>query len=223
MTLRGKTIIAIIVLAVFGITVYYLIQQEQDVTSVPNIPLMKEEVDEQKEKFKEQTKPSSMVEDTQSGKGITAIGDSVILGVSSYLENMLPGIVIDGKVGRQMTHAQDVIDELKAQGKLGDRIIIELGTNGLFNKEKLRNLLHSLSGAEQIFLVNTRVPKDWQDTVNKGITEVAKEFSNTTVVDWYSASEGKDDYFTQDGVHLQPNGAKYYASIIAEAVKEASR
>ncbi|WP_438941204.1 acyltransferase family protein [Lysinibacillus parviboronicapiens] len=165
---------------------------------------------------------SSWDEDTRSGKGITVIGDSVILGVASYLENILPGIVIDGKVGRQMTHAQEVIDELKAQGKLGDQIIIELGTNGPFNKEKLRNLLHSLSDVEQIFLVNTRVPKEWQDTVNKSIKEVAEDFSNTTVVDWYTASEGKDNYFTQDGVHLQPKGAKYYASIIAEAVKGTS-
>lgn len=230
MTPRGKTIIAITILAIFGIAVYYFIQEEQDVTPVPDKPVLKVEVYDQKEKIKEevydqkekpreQTQPSFREEDTQSGKGITAIGDSVILGVASYLENMLPGIVIDGEVGRQMTHAQDVIDELKAQGKLGDRIIIELGTNGLFDKEKLRKLLHSISGAEQIFLVNTRVPKEWQDTVNKGITEVAKEFSNTTIVDWYSASEGKGEYFTQDGVHLQPKGAKYYASIIAESVK----
>ncbi|WP_054767586.1 SGNH/GDSL hydrolase family protein [Lysinibacillus parviboronicapiens] len=223
MTQRNKTIIASIILAIIGIAVYCYLQQEHDLKEDPDKPVLKQEADDQKEIVKEQTQLSSWDEDARSGKGITAIGDSVILGVASYLENILPGIVIDGKVGRQMTHAQEVIDELKVQGKLGDQIIIELGTNGPFNKEKLRNLLYSLSDVEQIFLVNTRVPKEWQDTVNKSIEEVAEDFSNTTVVDWYSASEGKDDYFTQDGVHLQPKGAKYYASIIAEAVKGTSQ
>lgn len=195
----------------------YMHQEKEDKAVLDKTEL-KEATDDQTEKVKQQTQPSSGVVDTQLGKGITMIGDSVILGAASYLENILPGIVIDGEVGRQMIHARDVIDQLKENERLGDRIIIELGTNGSFNTKHLRNLLYSLSDTKQIFLVNTRVPREWQDTVNEGITEVAKDFSNTTVVDWYSASEGKDDFFTQDGAHLKPEGAKYYASIIAEAV-----
>lgn len=165
----------------------------------------------------EHNKPLPM--EIQSGKGITAIGDSVILDAAPFLEKMLPGIVVDGKVGRQMLQAQDVIDRFKVQGRLGDRVMIELGTNGAFNTKQLRNLLQSLNDVKQIILVNTRVPRKWQDTVNKDITEVSNEFSNTTVVDWYSASEGKDDYFYRDGVHLKREGAEYYASILAKAVK----
>ncbi|MCJ8013756.1 hypothetical protein MUG84_18680 [Paenibacillus sp. KQZ6P-2] len=125
------------------------------------------------------------------GKGITAIGDSVMLDAAPLLEKKLPGIVVDGKVGRQMRQAADVVERLKAQGRLGDRIIIELGTNGSFNKKLLRNLLHSLGEDKQIILVNTRVPRKWQDTVNRDISEVSNEFGNATVVDWYAASEGR--------------------------------
>lgn len=167
------------------------------------------------------TPPESSIplsEDTQSGKDITAIGDSVILDAAPFLEKMLPGIVVDGKVGRQMWQAQDVVDQLKAQGKLGKRIIIELGTNGAFRSDQLRSLLQSLEDAEQIILVNTRVPRKWQDTVNTDLAEVSNDFSNATVVDWYSASEGKDDFFYRDGVHLMRDGAEYYASILAKAV-----
>ncbi|WP_056686332.1 SGNH/GDSL hydrolase family protein [Cytobacillus solani] len=199
-------------------TLHYMQQEKVDKAALDKLGL-NEGTDDQTEKVNEQNQPSSIDEDTQLGKGITVIGDSVILGAASYLENILPGVVIDGEVGRQMIHAQGVIDRLKEEGRLGDRIIIELGTNGSFNTKQLRNLLYSLSNAEQIFLVNTRVPREWQDTVNEDITEVAKEFSNTTVIDWHSASEGKDYFFTQDGAHLKSEGAKYYASIIAEAVK----
>nr|WP_228101433.1 acyltransferase family protein [Paenibacillus donghaensis] len=154
----------------------------------------------------------------QSGEGITAIGDSVILDAKPFLKKMLPGIVVDGQVGRQMWQVQEVVNELKARGMLGDRIIIELGTNGPFNTKQLRELLQSLGDDKQIILVNTRVPRNWQDTVNAAIEKVSKDFSNTTVVDWYSASEGKDDYFYRDGVHLKRNGAKYYASILVNAI-----
>ncbi|MDR9854874.1 acyltransferase family protein [Paenibacillus sp. VCA1] len=153
-----------------------------------------------------------------SGQGITAIGDSVMLDAAPFLEQMLPGIVVDGKVGRQMRQAEDVIERLEAEGHLGDRIIIELGTNGPFNKKQLRSLLQSLGKDKQIILVNTRVPRNWQDTVNRDIEEVSSEFGNAAVVDWYSASEGKDDYFYRDGVHLKRSGAEYYASMLVKAV-----
>ena len=155
-----------------------------------------------------------------NGEGVTAIGDSVMIGVEPYLKEKLPGITVDGKVGRQMSQATKVINGLKAQGTLGEQIVIELGTNGPFNKEQLRSVLQSLSDAKRVVLVTARVPKGWQDTVNKNIKEAAEEFSNTTMLDWYAASEGKDDYFYKDGVHLKPDGGRYYASLIVEALQD---
>ena len=119
-----------------------------------------------------------------------------------------------------MSQAQKVIDKLKANGKLGSRVIIELGTNGPFHSKQLRELLSSLSDVQQIVLVNTRVPKKWQDTVNSALEEAAADFPNATLVDWYSSSEGKDSYFTADGVHLQKKGAEFYAALVAEAVQQ---
>lgn len=159
------------------------------------------------------------VQEGRSGKGIIAIGDSVILDAAPYLNRLLPGILIDGKVGRQMSQAHEAVSQLKEKGKLGDRVIIELGTNGPFAEKQLRELLISLGDMEQIILVNVRVPKRWQDTVNSGLKTVTAEFSNTILVDWFSASKGKDSFFSSDGVHLSQEGASYYASLISEAVK----
>lgn len=169
----------------------------------------------------EQTKPDRGKLDAQPGEGMTVIGDSVILDAAPFLEERLPGVVIDGQVGRQMRHVREVIDELQDQGKLGDRIIIELGSNGSFHADLLRSLLTSLDD-KKVFLINTRVPREWQDSVNRAISEVGGEFNNTTVINWHSASRGKDHYFAQDGVHLNAEGARYYASLIANAVRDAS-
>ncbi|MEK5439289.1 acyltransferase family protein [Paenibacillus sp. FSL R5-0923] len=165
-------------------------------------------------------KPEPQPQVVEAGKGVTAIGDSVILDAAPYLQELLPGIVIDGKVGRQMSQAQEVVDKLRTKGKLGTRVIINLGTNGAFNSNQLRKLLISLEDVQQVVLVNTRVPKKWQNTVNTLLKKVALEFPNAMVVDWHSSSEGKDSYFYEDGVHLKREGAKSYAALVAKAIQK---
>ncbi|MGG4216440.1 hypothetical protein [Paenibacillus sp. FSL L8-0638] len=164
----------------------------------------------------EQARPSLSL----NGEGVTMIGDSVTVGIEPYLKEQLPNMTVDGKVGRQMSQAVKVINELAVQDKLGDQVIIELGTNGPFSKDQLHDVLQSLSGARQVILVTTRVPKGWQNTVNDTIAQVADEFSNVSVVDWYSASVGKDEYFYKDGVHLKPDGSRYYTSLLVTALQK---
>jgi lysophospholipase L1-like esterase len=40
-----------------------------------------------------------------------------------------------------------------------------------------------------------------------------------TVVDWFSDSANTPQYFYPDGVHLNPTGAKYYATLIVQALE----
>lgn len=161
------------------------------------------------------TKPQNI-----TGEEVTVIGDSVIVGVEPYLKELLPEITVDGKVGRQMSQAKNVIAELEAKEELGDHVILELGTNGPFNKEQLRKVLTLLTHSKQVLVVTTRVPKGWQDTVNSTIKDIVPEFGNAKVVDWYAASEGKSDYFYKDRVHLKPDGSRHYASLLLQALQE---
>lgn len=155
-----------------------------------------------------------------SGEGVTAIGDSVMLDVAPELERLLPGILIDGKIGRQMTQAQAIVNSLKEQGRLGNTVVIELGTNGAFSEEQLNSLLTSLKDVERIILINTRVPRTWQDKVNADLKQAALNTPNAVLVDWYSASKDRDSLFSPDGVHLTPEGSKYYAALLSQAIIE---
>lgn len=157
-----------------------------------------------------------------SGKGVTALGDSVMLDIEPFLEKLLPGIVIDGKIGRQMSQAPAVLENLKAKGLLGDTVVIELGTNGSFSEKQLIKLLDSLDGVDHIILVNTRVPKPWESVVNTTLAKVAATYPHTVLLDWYTASIGKDIFFYDDGVHLRPEGAKFYAEFLAKAIQKAA-
>jgi peptidoglycan/LPS O-acetylase OafA/YrhL len=155
----------------------------------------------------------------KSGRGVTAIGDSVMIDIAPYLQKLLPGVVIDAHIGRQMYQAPAVVSQLKSKGNLGKRVIIELGTNGPFSKNQLVSLLNSLGNVQQIVLINTRVPRPWQNVVNATLADVAAHDPRITLVDWYGASAGHDSFFYSDGVHLNPEGSKYYASLVAKAIK----
>ncbi|MDN5316290.1 MAG: hypothetical protein PWR08_414 [Thermoanaerobacterium sp.] len=156
----------------------------------------------------------------QDGKGITIIGDSILIDTKPYLEEMLPGITIDGKVGRQMYQAKDVVKSLKAKGKISDTLIVELGTNGPFTEDQLLSLLKAAEPVKHIILVNVRVPRPWESVVNKTLDKVSSEYPHTTLIDWYKASYGHDSFFSPDAVHLEPSGAKYFASLIAKTIKD---
>ncbi|MEG6568460.1 acyltransferase family protein [Thermoanaerobacterium thermosaccharolyticum] len=156
----------------------------------------------------------------QDGKGITIIGDSILIDAKPYLEEMLPGITIDGKVGRQMYQAKDVVKSLKAKGKISDTLIVELGTNGPFTEDQLLSLLKAAEPVKHIILVNVRVPRPWESVVNKTLNKVSSEYPHTTLIDWYKASYGHDSFFSPDAVHLEPSGAKYFASLIAKTIED---
>lgn len=153
------------------------------------------------------------------GTDITAIGDSLMVDVEPYLNKRLPGITVDGKIGRQMYEFPAVLKQLKADGKLGHTVIIEAGTNGPFTKEQMETMLHSLGSDTHILLINTRVPRPWESVVNSTLAEVHKDVPNTALLNWYDASVGKDSYFYPDGVHLTPDGSEYYASLVVKEVK----
>ena len=152
------------------------------------------------------------------GQGVTAIGDSIMIDAATDLRAMLPGIVIDAKVGQQLYQVQNTVPTLKTTGDIGTRLILELGTNGPFTTTQLQALLNSLGPQKKIVLVNTRVPKTWQTQVNATIASVAQSYPNVTLLDWYADSASHPQYFYTDGVHLNPQGAQAFASLVVQAL-----
>ncbi|WP_416825481.1 acyltransferase family protein [Ectobacillus polymachus] len=150
---------------------------------------------------------------------VTAIGDSIMIDISPYLKNDFPDITIDAKIGRQMSEATATVDQMKKDGNLGDYVIIGLGTNGAFTTDQITSLIQSIGNDRKVILINTRVPRPWESLVNERLKEAAKNFSNVTLVDWYSASAGKQEYFEPDGVHLSKTGAESYASLVVKQIK----
>ncbi len=142
-----------------------------------------------------------------------------MIDASPYLEQLLPDINIDAQVGQQLYQVLDQAQQLKAQGIIGDKLILELGTNGYFSASQLEQLLETLGpNFEKIVLINTRVPQPWQDPVNQVIASVAHSYPNAVLLDWYDLSAPYPQYFYADDVHLDPQGAQYFANLIVQAL-----
>ncbi|KMQ00274.1 acyltransferase [Bacillus cereus] len=151
---------------------------------------------------------------------VTAIGDSVMIDITPYLKNTFPDIRIDAQIGRQLSKAIPVVEQLKNEGNLGNYVIIGLGTNGAFTTEQLVSLIKLIGNERKIIFINTRVPRPWKSIVNERLKVTVTKYPNVTLVDWYAASAGKKDYFAPDGVHLTNVGAEAYAVLVAKAVNQ---
>lgn len=135
-----------------------------------------------------------------------------------YLQQLLPGIVVDGQVSRQLIQTPPVVSELKAAGQLHRYVVIELGTNGPFTVSQLENLMKQTGPNHGFVLVNTSDPLPWEQAANQVIDQVAASYLHTVLVNWYQAAQRVPQDFYAERVHLLPAGAKYYATLIADAV-----
>ncbi len=153
------------------------------------------------------------------GTGVTVIGDSIMVDAAPYIRQMLPAAIIDARIGQQLSQVQADVAQLKKDGDVGDELILELGTNGYYTPTQLETLLRSLGPMRRIVLVNTRETRSWELAVNQSIATVAHSYPNTTMVNWYSISANTPQYFYPDGVHLDPQGAQFYASLLVHALE----
>ena len=153
-----------------------------------------------------------------SGDDVTAVGDSIMIDLAPFLNDDLPGIAVDGLVSRQMYQLGDTLNAIRAAGALHRRLVIELGTNGPFDEAYVVSTLQSLGPMQRIVLVNAQEPRPWEQNVNQSLANVARQVPHTVVADWYGASAGHPEYFWDDGVHPNPEGATVEASLIVKAL-----
>jgi peptidoglycan/LPS O-acetylase OafA/YrhL len=152
------------------------------------------------------------------GAGILAIGDSVMIDAAPYLRQLLPGIKFDAVVGQQLYQVQDDVAKLRAEKVVGNRLVLELGTNGPYSLIALNNLIRSFGPMEKIVLINAYVDRPWEQFVNQTIAAEAKKHPNITVINWFELGGHHPADFYPDGIHLLPAGAQYYADLIAKAI-----
>ena len=144
---------------------------------------------------------------------VLVMGDSLTVDIGEKFQELYPGAVIDGKIGRQLYVA---VEEAKSYSKYNNEnsaIIFQLGTNGPFTESQIEELVKQFDKAD-IYFVNIKVPRAWEKTVNAALKETQEKHSNVKIIDWYSVANSTKDLFEPDRVHLNQEGIAEMVTLI---------
>ena len=155
---------------------------------------------------------------TNANGAVTAIGDSVMLGIAGQLMEKIDLAKVDAEVSRQASGVLERVERLSQKGLLAPTVIIHTGTNGVLTEDQLRSMLDILSDRERVVVVNTNVPRPWMRPNNELIASIVPDYPNAVIADWYAVSEDNPEYFVSDGTHPQwPSGIKAFVREILRA------
>jgi peptidoglycan/LPS O-acetylase OafA/YrhL len=150
---------------------------------------------------------------------VTIIGDSVVAGAEAVIEDVVENpTVIDGRVDRQFKHADDVADDHRSTGTLGEIVILHLGTNGAFSSQTFDEVMENLEDVDRIIVLTAKVPRKWESSVNRTIAEGAERWPDIEVIDWHTIGNQHPEWFFEDQVHLNGTGMKAYSDLLNETI-----
>ncbi len=148
---------------------------------------------------------------------ITAIGDSVLVNIDSYLREFVPNLYLDGEVGRSMSDGPNTLLNIESQVGLNDFILVVLGSNGLESTDDMQKIVDE-AGGRDVYFVNTSHLQSYMDQVNKEIKTFTDNNPKAHLVDWRSFVKDRDDLLAVDRVHPNVDGSYGFAKLILRKI-----
>ncbi|MCG8351748.1 MAG: acyltransferase, partial [Chloroflexales bacterium] len=145
---------------------------------------------------------------------VTAVGDSVMLGAAAALAQVIPNLDLDAAVSRGAAPAIDILRAQRDAGQLGDAVIIHIGNNGPLSAKQFDELMQVVVEAPRVLIVNVKIPRAWEKHNNDILSAGLPRYPNAVLVDWRGASSDRPELFWGDGIHLRPEGARFYTELI---------
>ena len=148
---------------------------------------------------------------------VLALGDSVMLGAATELANR--GATVNAEQNRQGTKGAEILELLDAADRLGNVVIIHMGTNGPASTGTYERMMTATKDVPLVLMLTIRADRDWVPGNNAIIGGLSSTHANVKVLDWASLSNScPGDCFYSDGIHLKSAGQRYYATLIWEAI-----
>ncbi|MEM9515777.1 MAG: hypothetical protein AAGA42_13075 [Actinomycetota bacterium] len=145
-----------------------------------------------------------------------AIGDSVMLGAAPELQEL--GFTIDATESRSFAEGLDTLTALAEQGRLGDVVVVHLGSNGPISETDIERAATALSTVPTVVFVTNDLPASYTyaATNNELIRGLRDRWPNIIVLDWDDqVDDCPGNCLYDDLIHLRPDGQRYYANLVA--------
>jgi hypothetical protein len=143
-----------------------------------------------------------------------AIGESVMLGAKPQLEKA--GFVVDAAESRQAKNVIDVVARLRAAHRLGNVVVIHVGTNGTVTDEDFAAIMKNLPPEEvkQVWFLTVNGTAPWVADNMTRITTINGKYPNAQPGYW--AEQVPATGMASDGIHLvSPEAKQLYTDLIA--------
>ena len=144
-----------------------------------------------------------------------AVGDSVMQGAAGALTER--GMVVDAAQSRQMIDVIPLFELLRDRQLFGTAVVVHLGTNGSFSQNTLDTFLSTMNDVPNVIIITIKANRGWTAENNAMLRAADLEGDNKILLDWEVLSaECPGQCFYDDGIHLRPEGQKYYADLISD-------
>ena len=150
---------------------------------------------------------------------VVGIGDSILLDAIPDLYELFPNGWFDAKISRNLYVGEEILEELIAEGKLGDTVILCLATNGDYIERRNERLME-IVGDREVFWIDAVGADD--PSFNQRFASFAENYDNLHIVPWEQYSKGHPEWFYSDGIHVVGRGVKAFAQLIYDTVYEFS-
>lgn len=145
------------------------------------------------------------------------IGDSVLLAAANPLSASFPQGDIDAEVGRQFSEGLVILEQKVEKGELADYVVLVLGSNGAFQEGDMQALMELLKD-RKVFIVNSFVPRAWQDEVNQSLAAATRRHPNCYLVDWHAVAKTHPEWLYSDHIHTNEEGALGFSDLIIRSL-----
>jgi hypothetical protein len=137
------------------------------------------------------------------------------------LRARFPGLTVDAVAGRQVAVGIQAMQTLAYSGRLGDTVVIALGTNGAFSGSQLDRIVALAGGRRMIMLTNYCSYCSWVAANNELIRAGCRQVRDCTVAEWEVIAAANPNWFYADGVHMPIGGAggQAYAELVAQMLQ----
>jgi hypothetical protein len=137
------------------------------------------------------------------------------------LEQDIPGVDVEAAVSRQWYQGEEILQQLRAEGRLGSVVVVALGTNGPITNADFDAMMSILTGMSRVVFVNIVVDRPWQNPNNQVLSSGVARYPNTVLANWNALeSQNPGWVYSGDGTHLPIGGpgAQALAALIASEV-----
>lgn len=153
-------------------------------------------------------------------ESVTFVGDSILLAAADKVQELFPKATIDGKVGRQLYSSPATLQELIAKDKMANRVVTLLGTNGTFSQKQLDEYIRILGEERELYFVTIFAPVKWNNEVNQQLLEAKTRHANVHIIDWYELAKNHADWFYEDKIHPNNQGAEELARYLLDSITQ---